>query len=280
MRGNFRKTVFGITICTLAFYLLLSGNAVFAYDIPVLESISIENAEIEGGFSPDKYEYIITLEDNSVTPTLEDYEINGDAQLFISYKTDEVKHQTGMVAELKYPNGSTIYTFNYGNAAPVSESSDNTLSDLYCPDCQLVPAINSDDTTYKLFIPSDMTELVITPVPSDPNAYSPTLELRLNKTQEPVLSVMCTATDGSQREYRLKVKRADMTLEQVRHLSAQGQEISLSEGTRLYEQPYFIVTICAVFGGIVILFIMLKLTRRITAKAYDENEKPFYKSEN
>ena len=84
-------------------------------NVPYLETISFNNAEIDGGFQKNKTQYTITLEDPSKSPTLAGYHIYGDANVFVTYGYDGLNHQNAIVVTLSFENGSVIYTFNYSN---------------------------------------------------------------------------------------------------------------------------------------------------------------------
>ena len=96
----------------------------------------------------------------------------GEGNLFVTYDTDSTNHQTAVVVTLSYDTGSAKYTFTYKNAAAYVKNSENHLDSITCTLGELVPEMNEDDTTYKLYIPGDLTSLMITPVTKDINAYS------------------------------------------------------------------------------------------------------------
>lgn len=266
---------FTILTCTLLFSPV---SAVAADNTPSLVAISFKNAEIDGEFNKDIYEYNLTLIDNTASPTLQSYGIDGDANIFINYVYDETNHQTGLTATLQYSAGSRIYNFTYSNPAAYVVNSNNTLSSIYCFYGELSPSLNDTDTNYKLYIPSDLTELTITPVTSDINAYCAPVELMLSVEQMPKITLTCIASDGSKREYSINIKRVDKTMEQVEFEMQQPDYVSFVEGTRLFERPEFIFTIACIAGGIIIIALLFMITRRIAVNPYDNDEKPFYSS--
>lgn len=245
-------------------------------NIPSLTSISFKNADMDTAFSSSVHEYGITLKDNTVSPTLESYKINGDAELFITYVYDNANHQTGLTATLQYETGSTIYNFKYTNPPSYEPSNNNLLSEILCTYGELSPALNDKNTAYKLYIPSDLTQLTITPVTKDVQAYCAPIELILDDEQTPKITLYCVASDGSKREYLLDIKRVDKTVEQVSAEMEQPDFTSFVDGTRLYQKPEFIVAVCAVAGGMAVLFVLFKITKRIAVSPYDKDEKPFY----
>ncbi|MGN0522477.1 MAG: hypothetical protein ACI4IQ_07555 [Eubacterium sp.] len=272
-----RKTTI-IFLCAIIFAALFSSpvcvNAM--EDIPSLESISFKNAVIEGGFSSEVNEYQLILEDNEQSPTLESYAVRGNADIFVNYAYDNVNHQTGVTVTLQYETGSTIYNFNYKNPASYSITSNNKLSQIYCAYGEILPKLNDSDTAYKLYIPKDLQQLKITPIPQDVNAYCAPVEIILNNDQTPEITLSCVASNGDIRSYCIKIKRVDKTVEQVKEEMAQPDYTSFVEGTLPYQRPEFVLTICAVAAGIIILVLLWRITRRILVNPYDKEEKPFY----
>lgn len=269
------------TVILLAALLLFSLTAAetraFAdSEPPVLTSIAFDNAEIDGGFSPDRLSYTVTLGDSSVTPSLKSYDIDGEGELFVTYAYDDLGVQTGIVATLNYENGSVIYTFEYANPVSVSPSSDNYLTDIYCSLGEISPKINTEETKYTLYIPADLTELDLTPVTRDTNASCPPIELNLSREQTPEIALVCTASDGSEREYILEIKRVDKTSEQVRVEMAREGYVTFVEEDTIYDHPELFVLLACALAGVLLLLVIRKIACRVTAVAYDEKEKPFY----
>lgn len=275
MRGKISFALILAIFCSIA---LCTPISALAGNEPSLVAISFKNAEIDGGFSEDKQEYTLTLADNTASPTLESYGVKGDAKIFINYVYDNTNHQTGLTATLQYDAGSKIYNFTYTNPAEYVKNSNNSLSSIYTFYGQLEPKLNEDDTSYKLYIPSDLTELTITPVTSDINAYCAPVELKLSPDQTPKISLTCTASDGSKKFYTLDIKRVDKTTQQVALEMQQPDYVSFVEGTRLFEKPEFAVVLLGVVMGIIVIILLFRITRRTTVNPYDKDEKPFYSS--
>lgn len=247
-------------------------------DTPILVDINFKNAKIDTDFNYNLQEYTITLNDNTATPTLDSYALKGDADLFINYLYDETKHQTGLTATLQYDTGSKIYNFTYSNPADYVQNNNNSLSSIYSPYSELSPSLNDSDTVYKLYIPSDLTELTITPVTSDINAYCAPITLKLSADQTPKITLTCTASDGSKKNYSVNIKRVNKTIEEVKVEMQQPDYVSFVEGTRLFEKPEFIMIVCTASGGLILIMIMFAVTKRIAVNPYDKEEKPFYSS--
>lgn len=245
-------------------------------DQPSLVAVSFKNAKIDKAFDENVQEYTITLDDNTVSPTLERYGVRGEADIFINYTYDETNHQTGLTVTLQYNAGSRIYNFSYSNPPVYAISDNNYLSAIYSPYGVLSPALNEEDTAYKLYIPSDLTTLAITPVTSDINAYCAPVELTLSPEQAPKITLTCISSDGGRRSYSLDIKRVDKTTEQVIYEMQQPDYKSFVEGTRLFERPEFIISVTCISGGILLIMLLLKVTRRIAVNPYDKDEKPFY----
>lgn len=268
---HFVIMVFAAVLCTSQLFVSAQEPT------PALTSIVFDNASVDGGFNPDKHEFGLTLVDNTVTPTLKNYQIDGDANIFVNYIYDATHHSTGIEVRLEYSSGSSIYDFNYTNPAEYEANDNNMLKSVYCQYGELMPEMNEKDTVYKLYIPSDLTKLDITPVTADINAHCTSVELKLKDNQEPTITLICTASDGeSTKEYSLKIKRVDKTIHEIDIERAQPDYTSFVEGTRFYERPEVIITACAVVGGVITLLVLFRITRRIAVNPYDKEEKPFY----
>ena len=275
--GIIMKKIGLVLICSVCICLMLQPLQAMAKDnTPVLRSIGFEHAEIDGEFNSDVHEYSLILEDNTVSPTLKSYSFKGDADIFVTYNYDNTNHQTGITVTLQYDTGSTIYNFTYANSADYVINNNNLLESVYCTYGELSPRLNDDDTAYKLYIPSDLTQLKITPVTKDVNAYCAPVEMTLSDGQTAKITLICTASDGSKRNYSLDIKRVDKTIQQVKAEMAEPDFTSFVDGTRVYQRPEFIITVCAVAGGITVLILLFVLTRRIAVNPYDKDEKPFY----
>ena len=229
----------------------------FAAQAPVLERIAFSGATIVGQFKSDVYQYQLVLDNAAVSPKLKSYKVQGEGNLFVTYDTDSTNHQTAVVVTL----------------------SENHLDSITCTLGELVPEMNADDTTYKLYIPSDLTSLMITPVTQDINAYCAPVEMTLAPEQEIDLTLPVTASDGQVRTYTIKVRRVDKTVEQVRAEMAQEDYTSFVEGTRFYQQPSFRMVVTAGVGGLAVLIVLLAFHARKTARVTDEDEPSFYRTE-
>lgn len=252
-------------------------NGKNAASAPVLTSISFENAQIRETFSPLANEYTIMLTDASVTPTLKDYKIKGDAKLFVEYSYDEAKQQNGIIVTLQYDSGTNVYTFNYVNAQPVQQSANNLLSAIECDLGEVYPKINDKDTTYNLYIPNDLTELKISAVTQDVGARCDVPNtIALNADQEPTIKITVTASNAQTRTYDLKIKRLNKTSVEVRAELSDPAVDSIVEGELFYQKPVFFISLCSGAGGILLLILFVKAIKKITIRVSDEDELTFF----
>lgn len=265
-----------VPLILLTIFLLSLSFSAVAAQTPTLKSIAFENAEINGEFSPSVYNYTVTLGDNTVTPTLKGYEIDGDGELLVTYAYDNTGRQTGIIATLNYENGSLIYAFDYSNPAVMPEGVDNYLSDIYCNLGEISPKVNKNDTRYTLYIPSDLTELELTPVTNDTHASCPPVKLTLSEEQTPEITLTCTAPSGAERRYYVKIERVEKTAAQVKEEMKKPGYKSFVTEKKIYENDEFIFAASCVAIGILILILLRRIALRLTANPYDENEKPFY----
>lgn len=281
MKGGFMKKL--KAFFTL-FALLVSFGSMFtvyaqpspSIEIPVLTSISFQNAKIEGEFNSNVFNYDLFLENSNVTPVLESYTIKGDANLFINYNYDDTNHQTSVSATLEYDAGSLIYTFEYLNPSVFDINGETALEAVECHYGEIVPKISEDVTSYKLYIPSDLTQIHLSPVTKDINAYCAPVDMALTTEQEPTILLTVTASDKTVQNYSFKIKRVDKTMAQVAEEMKQPDYVSFVKGERFYEQTAFIIAVAAVCGGAIIVFVLFAITRRVTVNVFDKDEKNFY----
>ena len=246
--------------------------------VPYLETISFTNAEIDGGFQKNKTMYTITLDDPTVSPTLSGYNVKGDPNVFVTYGYDGLNHQNAIIVTLSFESGSVIYTFNYSNVVDFTLSSNANLLGLASEYGEVQPAIKDTDTEYKLYIPSDLTQLDVTPITQDINAHCDPLSIEINSTQQPTLSVTVLASDGTTKKYTFKVRRVDKTMEEVKAEKNNPAFVSFVDGELFYQKPIFSIICISVAAGLVVILIAAKIARRITVNVYDNDEKPFYKT--
>ncbi|MCD7723790.1 MAG: cadherin-like beta sandwich domain-containing protein [Clostridiales bacterium] len=264
-----------------ALLLLITGfNALAAEapisDAPYLTAITFENAEIDGGFDSGETVFDLTLTDNTKSPSIKSFEINGQANLLINYIYDISNHQTGISVTLQFDSGSIIYTFNYTNAESYSAGSNANLAGLSCEYAEIVPEINSSDTSYKLYIPYDLTELNLTPVTEDINAYCAPQSIILAEGQETTLKFTVTAPNGDTKVYEFSVKRVEKTLEEVKLEMESDDYTSFVKGEMFYQKPEFYITVPVVAAGAAVIIVLFALTRRLMINPYDSEEPEFY----
>lgn len=273
------KKLFIFLICLVSFSSACFGASAAETPLqnaPYLESITLSNAQIDGGFNPNETYCTVTLDNPAESAVLESYTVNGDANVFATYDYDDANHQTGLVVTLTFANGSVIYTFEYSNPQSYSINSNANLAGLNCEYSEVQPQINASDTSYKLYIPYDLTELTITPVTEDINAYAAPIPLTLREGQETEIPITITASDGSTKKYTFKIIRVDKTVDEVKTEMADPAFVSFVEGEKFYQQPEFIITAGAVAGGAIAVLIIAAIVRRFAVNPYDSQEKEFY----
>lgn len=244
---------------------------------PTLNSISFNGATIDEEFSKNDFDYTITLDSPTETPTLKNYKIDGTANLFVNYSVDETNHQDGIVVTLEYDNGATYYNFMYSNALAYETSSNNFLREIRCNLGEVYPKINENDTSYKLYIPSDLTEINLTATTEELSAiadYPSTIVL--SDEQEYTIPVVVTASNGDIREYSFKVKRLSKTSEEIKADMANPSFKSMVYGELFYQKPEFTVGVICAIGGAIVLIIAGAITKRIMIKVGDDDEEEFF----
>lgn len=244
--------------------------------VPYLTSISFNNAEIEGGFNQRKTTFNLVLADNAVSPSLKDYAVSGSADLFVTYNYDETNRQTGITVTLSFENGTVFYTFHYKNAEKSAVNSNADLLGVVCELDELQPAFDKNTTSYKLYLPSDLTHFEMAAVTEDINAYCAPINMELRENQETDFSFVVTASDGTTKTYKFKIKRVNKTMAQVKAEMAQDGFESFVDGELFYQKPIFNIVFFSAVGGIAVIAVLIVITKRITVNPYDSEEKEFY----
>lgn len=244
--------------------------------VPYLTSISFNNAEIEGGFNQSKTTFNLVLADNTVSPSLKDYTVSGSADLFVTYNYDETNRQTGITVTLSFENGTVFYTFHYKNAEKPAVNSNADLLGVVCELGELQPAFDKNTTAYKLYLPSDLTHFEMAAVTEDINAYCAPINMELRENQETDFSFVVTASDGTTKTYKFKIKRVNKTMAQVKAEMAQDGFESFVDGELFYQKPIFNIVFFSAVGGIAVIAVLIVITKRITVNPYDSDEKEFY----
>ena len=271
--------IFALTLFITAIFGITAYAEEAAEAVPELSEISFKNAQINEEFNPHTRDYTITLEDETLTPTLKSYAINGEADIFVTYTTNEAKHQTGIVATLEFEGGTTIYNFAYSNAQTESESANNYLDALTVKGGlgEVYPAINEKETNYKLYIPSDLTVLNLSATTVDVSAYCDLpAEITLSPNQETKVTATVTAANGEKRSYSFKIKRLDKTCEEVKAEIQSPDFDTLVKGELFYQKPSFIIVTCSVAGGTLLLLVFIAIIKRLMVNANDEDETDFF----
>lgn len=262
---------------TIILAIPISASAAQAsVEMPVLDSISFTNAEINEQFSSSRFDYTITLNNQNQTPTLDKYELSGDANIFVTYTTDETEHQNGISVTVEHENGSLIYDFKYTNVS-YEVNDNNRLAALNCELCEVYPALNDRDTSYKLYVPSDLTELRLSATTQDVNAVCGMIsELTLNDSLEFEIPVTVTASNGDKRVYTFEVKRLNKTSAEIKAEMAAPDFTSIVEGELFYQKPEFSITIISAAAGILLIILFVSIAKRLTVKVNDDEEFEFF----
>ena len=246
-------------------------------DVPTLASVSFKNAVINEEFSPLRYNYTLTLDNQNVSPTLKAYKIDGNANIFVNYILDDSKRQEGIKVTLEFSSGSAIYNFYYINAEVHNVNSNNTLSALKGNAVEVYPEMTEDNDDYTLYIPKDMTVLKLTAVTKDVSARCDIpSEIEIALDQEPTIPVTVTASDGQTRIYEFKVKRVNKTTAQVEKLMKSKNFKTLADDELFYKNPLFYTVLIAVICGIALVVLIVFAAKRIAVKPGDDDEESFF----
>ncbi len=273
-----KKIATGFLVLLMLLTSALSANAATApiSDAPFLEDISFSNAAIDGGFAQGVADFTITLDNPANSAVVSSYKINGEANVFIDYIYAS-NQQDGVSVTLNFANGSVIYRFMYSNRRELQINSNANLADVACEYGELQPEINDGDTVYKLYIPSDLTVLNITPVTADVGAVcTPIIGMELRADQAPEIPLTVVASDGTTKKYTLKIKRVEKTVAEIEAEMQQEGYTSFVAGSMFYEKPNFIISVGAILGGLVVFAVAFSAIRKAAVNPYDEAEPEFY----
>lgn len=114
--------------------------------------------------------------------------------------------------------------------APVSYSSDNTLSSLQISPGTLSPAFSPEITTYNASVDSDVEELVVSAVANDSNAKVSVSGRKMDPGRN-TTTITVTAEDGSVKKYIIYTTRATGSNEQETQTEAETQTEVQTEQT-------------------------------------------------
>ena len=86
--------------------------------------------------------------------------------------------------------------FSVYQSTAYAKSNDTSIKDVKISCGVLDPEFNSEKTKYTLYIPSDLTQIIITPTANSQNATANKINLTLSEMQEPTISITCKAESG------------------------------------------------------------------------------------
>lgn len=247
-------------------------------EVPQLTSVTFSNAVIDGSFSSDKNSYSLILDDPDVAPVIADYAPE-NLKVTAVYNYDETHHPTGITITAAKDNSMqySTYFFSYANLNPYQVNDNNLLSSISCSYCELSPKINDNDTEYTLYVPSDLTTIELSVVAKDINAYCKySGNITCAENQELSIPITVIASNGEQRQYKVNVSRLNKTVSQVKAEMADPDFKSIIDKEHFYEKDSFKFGISAAVIGLVLVIVFIKTAKRLTAKANDEEEEPFF----
>lgn len=271
-------------VCAMLLLALAMPFGVFAkdseqsktVDAPTLQSIEFNDAEIDGEFVPTEFYYKINVSSSGETPTLKSYKVSKGSEIFVTY--NQTEGMNGINVEVKNDTRSTIYSFeySYGNT-DLKINSNNNLKELDCKLGYVYPALNNEDTSYQLYIPSDMTELKLTAVPEDMGASCNVPQsVKMTTEQNPTFEASIIASDGTMKVYTFEVKRLGITSKELKRELKNNSYEDIIKSEVFHKSPRFKVLIFGILGGIIVLIIAVMLLKRVAVKAQDEDETEFF----
>ena len=166
--------------------------------------------------------------------------------------------------------------FSVYQSTAYAKSNDTSIKDVKISCGVLDPEFNSEKTKYTLYIPSDLTQIIITPTANSQNATANKINLTLSEMQEPTISITCKAESGDTQKYTFKIKRIDKTVSEIeKEIGKNGYAVYINK-SKFYQQTDFLICIGTVLTGIIILILLYLFFRKKLIKPYDESEEQFY----
>lgn len=187
------------------------------YDASILEAVSGYDAGGGGTIrllSTDKTSFSIK------------FKINNPGSSAISVVTSTAIVSSAYEDRLVISSSSGTVT----GKAPVSYSSDNTLSSLQISPGTLSPAFSPEITTYNASVDSDVEELVVSAVANDSNAKVSVSGRKMDPGRN-TTTITVTAEDGSVKKYIIYTTRAAGSNEQETQTEAETQTEVQTEQT-------------------------------------------------
>lgn len=281
--------------CVLCFFILIVYSfsfciSAFAEDIvrseePTsneckLSAVSFTNGSINEPFSKDRFEYTFTLENESVKPKLESYEITS-GNLFVNYETDETGVDRGIVAVVTDGTTESRYRFAYSNLTDIETNSDNSLESIEFNCAYLEDDIRKDLKQYKLYIPNDLTVLNIYPTAHDGNAVcSGPFEFVLDEKQQQPVIISVVASDKTVKEYKFKIHRVDLTQKEFQKCLLDGDFEKIVKSKPFLTGPPLYIAIISTVCGLIVVFACLFLAKKYLINTDKPDNASFFNGEN
>lgn len=157
-----------------------------------------------------------------------------------------------------------------------AKTSDADLKSIEVSCGVLDPKFDAGKTKYTLYIPSDLTKIVITPTPKSENAKASKIDLTLDIKQEPEITVICTSND-EKKKYTIQIKRIDKTTSEIENeINQNGYAVYVTK-QKFYQRTDFLICSGAVLIGALVLTALYLTFKKKLINPYDDSEKPFYR---
>ena len=179
----------------------------------LLASLSVTNAAISPAFNANTTSYSASVAFDVADLALTAKAADAKARVTIGSKALVAGAVTDVTVTVTAESGAQrVYTIsvtraNDPNYVPGTVS---TLADLTVPGFLLSPPFNDTDTTYLIWLPTEVEGITVDAVPTDSKAsFEAVGESILAAGQDNYVTVVCTAEDGKTKtSYTLIVKRA------------------------------------------------------------------------
>ena len=177
-----------------------------------LKTLTVSNADISPAFSPDVTEYTtevpFSVSNLAVSATANDTK----ATVTVKNSTLVANATTKITITVKAEDGSTkIYTISAKRAQDPNyvPSSNNNASNIKVDGFLLSPAFSTEVTSYVVWLPYETESITLSGSAADKNASIEVVGgTNLEAGKDNVVKVICTAEDGTTKEYTVIAKRA------------------------------------------------------------------------
>lgn len=166
--------------------------------VPVMESVKINGKPLDG-FSPDVSQYSVKVEYSVTVLTLDIVCQSGNTATVRGHENLVVGENTVFIEIVSETGNKHTYTVKVERLADPNHviSTDASLADIKLSAGFITPSVQKDVTDYVIYLPGDITELVMEPVTSSDFAVAEKTTVAVEDKANKTVQISVTAEDGS-----------------------------------------------------------------------------------